>query len=68
MKKHIKNILLVAPIIILSIVMGICLMSNHQYNNKKRIGNITQDYLKDGKYDFGDISVEITIRGGDSGA
>lgn len=70
MKRREKNksgliILIVTPII-LAIMMGLFLLDIHEYNSKERKGYLTDEYLKGDVYDFGDVAVKLTVRGGDS--
>lgn len=62
-----KLLLIIAPIV-LAISMALFLRDNYEYNHEKRIGNLTANNYNGDAYDFGDISVKITTRGGDSGA
>lgn len=68
MKKQVKNILYYGIIIVLVIILGVFMFENYQYNHTLRVGDLT-DASFDGKiYNFGDVGVQITTRGGDSGA
>lgn len=58
--------LVVLALLILSLV-GL-LIQNHAYNNAKRIGKIDAEHFDGTVYDFGEVTVELTVRGGDSGA
>lgn len=46
----------------------VCLIGNVNYNRQKRVGVLDAEHFDGRYYDFGDVKVELSIRGGDSGA
>lgn len=66
-----ENAAWVFPLAVIAILSGILvafLIQNSRYNNTKRTGALVPESMQDGVYQFGDISVAIKVRGGDSGA
>lgn len=53
---------------ILIITLVAFMMQNHHYNTTKRIGHIDAAHFNGTIYDFGDVSVDLTVRSGDSGS
>lgn len=58
-------ILIVMPIVLVGLLVGF-LVSNHLYNTTLREGQLTKEHFNGEVYDFGDVSVKITPRGGDA--
>lgn len=54
--------------IILVVSMAIYLYRNNVYNSTERVASLSSDMLVDGQYNFGEISIKISDRGGDSGS
>lgn len=67
-KNPILTILLIATPFILVALLVVYLIINNNYNKTERYATLTQDFLKDGVYEFGDVAVKISDRGGDSGS
>ena len=63
-KFTISLIFLITPIILLAFL----LFNNYQYNKTPRHGSIVESVYNGSVYDLGDISVELAVRSGDSGA
>lgn len=64
--KKIKNIIMIVTPIVLAISMALFMYDNYRYNHEKRVGSLTASNYNGEVYDFGDVSVKITPRGGDS--
>lgn len=71
MKSSSKNfkifIFAVVPFILLS-SLALYLKDNYDYNHTKRVGMLTSENYDGEFYNFGDISVKVSDRGGDSGS
>lgn len=65
--KALKLLTIFLPIVVV-LGMGFIVMQNYFSNARLRTFEFTEEALKDGVYDFGDVSVEIVTRGGDSGS
>ena len=65
--KILKLLTIILPIIV---VLGISaiLIQNHIYNTTLRTYEFSEEALHDGIFDFGEVSVEVVTRGGDSGS
>lgn len=61
------TLLIIAPIVLI-IAMAIFLIDNYHYNHTMRTAQCTEQYWNGELFDFGDISVKISDRGGDAGA
>lgn len=57
---------LIATPIILGLLMGLFMLDIRQYNSTVNTGYLTEQYRKGDIYDFGDVSVKLTVRGGES--
>lgn len=44
------------------------MIRNYQYNNTLRYGNLDSSSFDGKSYNLGDVSVDLTVRGGDSGS
>ena len=60
-------IMIVVPIVLFSL-LSVFLINNHIHNTTRRVGQLTEENYNGEVYDFGDVSVKLGIRGGDSGA
>lgn len=65
--KVLKLLTIFLPIVVV-LGMGFIIVQNYFSNARLRTFEFTDEALKDGAYDFGDVSVEIVTRGGDSGS
>lgn len=59
-------IILIATPIILAMLMGLFLMDIHLYNSTERSGVMSSQTFNGEVYDFGDVAVKLTVRGGES--
>lgn len=66
--KHLNAIIYFAIPVLLIILLAIFFIKNKAYNSTLRTGSITSDYFNGEVYDFGDLTVDLTVRSGDSGA
>lgn len=67
-KKNYNAIISITSIVILLIIFVIFMIQNNTYNHTKRVGKLDAEHMNGTVYDFGDITVDLTVRGGDSGA
>ena len=65
--RMLKLLTIILPIVVVLGMVAIC-VQNYISNTQLRRFALTGEALKDGVYDFGDASVEIVTRGGDSGS
>ena len=68
--KQLKILKLLTIILPMIVVLGISaiLIQNHIYNTTLRTYEFSAEALHDGIFDFGEVSVEVVTRGGDSGS
>lgn len=60
-------IFIIVPIV-LCLSLALFLKDNYDYNHTRRVGNLTSECFDGEFYNFGEVSVQIFERGGDSGA
>ena len=67
-REKIRNIGAIAVLVLLLGALIGCLIKNNKYNTTMRVGSLDEAHFDGAVYDFDDISVELTVRGGDAGS
>lgn len=67
-RKSYTVVFAIPSILILIICFVAFMLQNNSYNHTEHIGKLDESHMKGAVYDFEDITVDLTVRGGDSGA